>query len=188
MEVSGQNHAPAALTSGRDHGTHWTGGRVGPKTGLEVLEKIQPHFALLGFTPRTVQPAEKTHTKFWLWDATPWSSHCLVNCYHRSEETWSFHVQATSLVLNTVAARTACWHNPQHHNTNGRRDTTKQRQLLLNEYQIWFEWFLPTGVIWWPRSATPDPVMPTCFQLGNLQNWFHTLSSAAATLLGCSLH
>ena len=44
MEVSGQHHAPAALTSGKYPGTQWPGGRVGPKIGLDVLEKRQLPF------------------------------------------------------------------------------------------------------------------------------------------------
>jgi hypothetical protein len=58
MEVSGQHHAPAALTPGNYPGTHSIGGRVGPKAGLDVLKKNL--FPLLGFKPRTVQPADKT--------------------------------------------------------------------------------------------------------------------------------
>lgn len=39
MEVSGQLHTLAALPPGKDHGTHWIGGPMGPKAGLDVLEK-----------------------------------------------------------------------------------------------------------------------------------------------------
>jgi hypothetical protein len=35
MEVSGQPHASAALTPG----THWIGGLVGPRAGLDDVEK-----------------------------------------------------------------------------------------------------------------------------------------------------
>jgi hypothetical protein len=35
--VSGQGHAPAALyPQGKDHGTHWIGGRVVPRAGLDT--------------------------------------------------------------------------------------------------------------------------------------------------------
>jgi hypothetical protein len=34
-EVSGNLHTPATLSSKKNHGTHW----VGPRTGLDVLEK-----------------------------------------------------------------------------------------------------------------------------------------------------
>jgi hypothetical protein len=42
MEVSGQLHAPADLTSGQKVPvTHWTGGWVGPRFGLDAAEKIK---------------------------------------------------------------------------------------------------------------------------------------------------
>jgi len=56
MEVSGQHHAPAALISGKYPGTQWTGGRVGPKTGLDVLEKRQPHFLCWDSNPGPSSP------------------------------------------------------------------------------------------------------------------------------------
>jgi hypothetical protein len=38
--VSGQLHVPAALPLGKEPpGTHWIGGLVGPRTGLEDVEK-----------------------------------------------------------------------------------------------------------------------------------------------------
>jgi hypothetical protein len=37
--VSSQLHAPAALTRKRAPGTHWIGGSVGPRAGLDVMEK-----------------------------------------------------------------------------------------------------------------------------------------------------
>jgi hypothetical protein len=37
MEVSGQRHALATLyPRGKDPGTHWTGGWVGPRAGLDA--------------------------------------------------------------------------------------------------------------------------------------------------------
>jgi hypothetical protein len=37
MGVSGQRHAPAALYPwGKDPSTHWTGGWVAPRAGLEA--------------------------------------------------------------------------------------------------------------------------------------------------------
>jgi hypothetical protein len=40
MEVSGQLLAPAAFLSGeRATGTHWIGGWVGPRVGLDAVEK-----------------------------------------------------------------------------------------------------------------------------------------------------
>jgi hypothetical protein len=39
--VSGQLHAPAALLPGKTPGTHWIGGWVGPRAGLDaVVRKI----------------------------------------------------------------------------------------------------------------------------------------------------
>jgi hypothetical protein len=39
MEVSGQLHAAAALTSGKEPpGTHWAGGWVGPRAGVDAME------------------------------------------------------------------------------------------------------------------------------------------------------
>jgi len=40
MEVSGQLHAPAALPpKERAPGTHWIGGWVGPRAGLDAVAK-----------------------------------------------------------------------------------------------------------------------------------------------------
>jgi hypothetical protein len=39
MEVSGQLHAPAALPPGKSPGTHFIGGWVEPREGLENMEK-----------------------------------------------------------------------------------------------------------------------------------------------------
>jgi hypothetical protein len=40
MEVSGQFHTSAALPQGKEpHGIHWIGGCVGPRTGLDAVEK-----------------------------------------------------------------------------------------------------------------------------------------------------
>jgi len=40
MEISGQLHAPAALTAReRAHGTHWIGGWVGPRSSLDMVAK-----------------------------------------------------------------------------------------------------------------------------------------------------
>jgi hypothetical protein len=53
-EGDGQPHAPAALyPRGKDPGTHWTGGWVGPRAGLdtEVREKIL--LPLPGIKPRS---------------------------------------------------------------------------------------------------------------------------------------
>jgi hypothetical protein len=39
MEVSGQPQDPVALPLGKTPGTHWTGGWVGPRAGLEGVAK-----------------------------------------------------------------------------------------------------------------------------------------------------
>ena len=39
MEVSGKLDASAAWAPGKNPGTQWTGGWVGPEAGLEVLKK-----------------------------------------------------------------------------------------------------------------------------------------------------
>jgi hypothetical protein len=42
LEVSDQLHAPVALPTGEIAlGTHWIGARVGPKVGLEEVERIK---------------------------------------------------------------------------------------------------------------------------------------------------
>jgi hypothetical protein len=50
--VDGQRHAPAALPPGRP-GTHFIGGSMGPRAGLDVCGKFLPPPE---FDPRTVQP------------------------------------------------------------------------------------------------------------------------------------
>jgi len=49
MEVSGQLHAPAALSPGEStHGTHWIGGWVGPRSGLDArCQKWNPRSSSL---------------------------------------------------------------------------------------------------------------------------------------------
>jgi len=39
MEVSGEIHTPAALLPGKEPGTHWIGGWVGPRVGLDAVAK-----------------------------------------------------------------------------------------------------------------------------------------------------
>jgi hypothetical protein len=43
MGVGGQLHAPAALPQGKRPGTHYIGGWVGPRAGLDGCEKSRPH-------------------------------------------------------------------------------------------------------------------------------------------------
>ena len=50
--VSGQQHAPAALYRRERHGTHFTGGWVGPRAGLNGRKNLVP----TGIRSRTVKP------------------------------------------------------------------------------------------------------------------------------------
>jgi hypothetical protein len=58
MEVSGQFHAPPALPPGRDSGTHWIGGWVGPRAVLDAVVKRKIPSPRRESNPRTpiVQP------------------------------------------------------------------------------------------------------------------------------------
>lgn len=55
MEVSGQFHL-AAWSPGRNHGTHCVGGFVCPRASLDILEKMETIFLLLGFEPQMFHP------------------------------------------------------------------------------------------------------------------------------------
>jgi hypothetical protein len=57
--VRDQPHAPAALYLRERPGTHWTGGWVGPRAGLDRCEISRPP---PGFDPRTVQPVASRYT------------------------------------------------------------------------------------------------------------------------------
>jgi hypothetical protein len=65
MEVSGQVHAPAALTPGKEPlGTHWVGGWVGPRAVLDTVVKRKIPSLHRESNPRTpiVQPAAQRYT------------------------------------------------------------------------------------------------------------------------------
>jgi hypothetical protein len=51
--MSGQLHAPAALIPGKNPRTHWIGGWVGPRDGLDDVEK-RKFLTLLGLELRPV--------------------------------------------------------------------------------------------------------------------------------------
>jgi hypothetical protein len=52
MGVSGQRHAPAALYSGEGAaGTHWTGGWVGPRAGLDAKARRKSSASVGDRTP-----------------------------------------------------------------------------------------------------------------------------------------
>jgi hypothetical protein len=52
MEVSGQLRAPSALSRGKNFGTRWIGGWVGPRASVDVSEKRKNLFPLPGIEPR----------------------------------------------------------------------------------------------------------------------------------------
>jgi len=58
MEVSGQLHALAALPPGESPGTHYIGGWVGPRAGLDaVARRIEiPSLQLPGIEPPSFNP------------------------------------------------------------------------------------------------------------------------------------
>jgi len=54
MEVNGQHNAPAAAPRGKNHGTHGVGASMGPRDGLDVVERSI--LLLIGFEPQTIKP------------------------------------------------------------------------------------------------------------------------------------
>jgi hypothetical protein len=66
LEVSGQLHAPAALALGKEPSdTHWIGGWVGPRAGLDDVEK-RKFLTLPGLEldPSVVQPVASRYTDY----------------------------------------------------------------------------------------------------------------------------
>jgi hypothetical protein len=64
LEVSGQLHVPAALPPGKSPGTHFIGGWVDPRVGLDYMEKWK-FFTLPGLElplPLVVQPVASRYT------------------------------------------------------------------------------------------------------------------------------
>jgi hypothetical protein len=61
MEVGGQYHALATLPLGKRPGTHWTGGWVGLRAGLDSCGKSRPP---LGFDSLTVHPVVSRYTDY----------------------------------------------------------------------------------------------------------------------------
>jgi hypothetical protein len=52
MGVNGQHHAPAALYPREKHpGTHWTGGWVGPRAGLDIEARTKILYLCRGLNP-----------------------------------------------------------------------------------------------------------------------------------------
>jgi hypothetical protein len=57
MEVNGQFHVPAALSPGEiASGTHWIGGWVDPRSGLDSVEKRDENLASVGNGTLAVEP------------------------------------------------------------------------------------------------------------------------------------
>ena len=54
----GQQHAPVAFYPRERHGTHFTGGWVGPRAGLDERKNLVP----IGIRPRTVHPVVRRYT------------------------------------------------------------------------------------------------------------------------------
>jgi hypothetical protein len=59
--MRGQRHAPAAFYPRERPSTHYTGGGVGPRAGLDTCGKSGPH---PGFDPPTVQPVASRYTNW----------------------------------------------------------------------------------------------------------------------------
>ena len=58
MGVGGQHHAPAALLLTKKPGTHFEGGWVGPRAGVDVCVNVSQR----EFDPQTVQPLASRYT------------------------------------------------------------------------------------------------------------------------------
>jgi hypothetical protein len=79
-EGEGQRHALAALYHRERHGTHFTGGWLEPRAGLNKCGKCRPP---PGFDPRAVQPVTKRYTE---WDTGPVDIPSMVQCYSLHRE------------------------------------------------------------------------------------------------------
>jgi hypothetical protein len=64
MEMSGQLHAPAALHPGKESGTPWIGGWVGPRAVLDAVVKRKIPNLRRESNPRTpiIQPVAQRYT------------------------------------------------------------------------------------------------------------------------------
>jgi ribosomal protein L28 len=58
IEVRGQHHSPAALSPGKNPGTHWTGNREGFEAGLDGF--LAKSSGLAGFETQAVQPVAES--------------------------------------------------------------------------------------------------------------------------------
>jgi hypothetical protein len=88
LEVSGQLHAPAALPPGKTPGTHWIGGWVGHRVGLDDVE-MRKFLILPGLELRSL--------------ARPGSSQSLYRLrYHGSQPYPGNGIKRVSLWLNLL--------------------------------------------------------------------------------------
>ena len=72
--VSGQQYAPAALYPPERTGTHFTGGWVDPRAGLDGRKISSPP----GFDPRTVQPVVSRYNE-WATRPTDFQDYSMQN-------------------------------------------------------------------------------------------------------------
>jgi len=57
MEMSGLIHAPGSFNPGRDPGTHWMEGWMGPRVGLGAVVRTRSLFLNpVGNRPSVIQP------------------------------------------------------------------------------------------------------------------------------------
>jgi hypothetical protein len=67
MGVSGQRHAPAALSPGeRTPGIHWIGCWVGPRAGLDAEDRGKSLSPLPGIEPPSPGRSARSQTLYWL--------------------------------------------------------------------------------------------------------------------------
>ena len=64
MGLGGQHHVLAALSPGKRNGTHFIGGSVRPRAGLDGWQKSRPPLPPRGLDRRTVQPLVSRFTNF----------------------------------------------------------------------------------------------------------------------------
>jgi hypothetical protein len=65
MGLGGQFYALAAVPLGQKHGTHCTGGWVGPRADLDGCTKSHPK---PGLCPWTIKPIESPYTNYTIQD------------------------------------------------------------------------------------------------------------------------
>jgi hypothetical protein len=63
MQVSSQFHASAALPQWQNPGTHWVGDWLGPRVGMDILERKKFLF-LTGIKPGQFSPYDSRCTNY----------------------------------------------------------------------------------------------------------------------------